>query len=200
MRKALQFAALFLLLVGLPAGSWYYLQKGLDYRLETMGQLSDHGDFKLLASVPAGTEEKEASVKVINFLATDADERTQQGRLLSKLYEQFDKREDFQLVTFWDSTAVAEVDGFRTTYGLEEEPQCLFQPLAGTAWSNFIQTYEKDMDSPGQYMALVDINGNIRNFYVQHEKEEVKDLVEHIALLLPMKKQDKPELRREIEK
>lgn len=199
MRKALQFAALFLLLVGLPAGSWYYLQKGLDYRLETMGQLTDHGDFKLLTSSTSGEEEK-ASVRVINFLAGDEGERSQQGLLLSKLYEQFDKREDFQLVTFWDSTTVSELDRFRADYGLEEEPQCMFAPLAGDTWTKFIQTYEKEPGSTEHYMALVDMEGNIRNFYVQQDKEKVKDLVEHIALLLPMKKQDKPELRREIEK
>ena len=199
MRKAFQFAALFLLLVGLPAGSWYYLQKGLDYRLETMGQLTDHGDFKLLTSSTADGDSK-ASVKVINFLAVDPAERDQQGLLLSKLYEQFDKREDFQLVSFWDSTTFRGLDEFRTKFGLEEEPQCTFQPLAGASWDQFIQTYEKDSAVPAEYMALVDINGNIRNFYTQREEEKVKDLVEHIALLLPMKKQDKPELRREIEK
>lgn len=199
MRKAFQFAALFLLLVGLPAGSWYYLQKGLDYRLETMGQLTDHGDFKLLTSSAADGDSK-ASVKVINFLAVDPADRDQQGLLLSKLYEQFDKREDFQLVSFWDSTTFRGLDEFRTKFGLEEEPQCTFQPLAGASWDQFIQTYEKDSTVPAEYMALVDINGNIRNFYTQREEEKVKDLVEHIALLLPMKKQDKPELRREIEK
>ncbi len=199
MRKAFQFAALFLLLVGLPAGSWYYLQKGLDYRLETMGQLTDHGDFKLLAS-SSDDEETKASVKVINFLAADPNVRAQQGLLLSKLYEQFDKREDFQLVTFWDSTAFSGLEEFRTEFGLEEEPQCSFQPLAGANWDRFVQTYEKESSVPAEYMALVDIEGNIRNFYAQKEEEKVKDLVEHIALLLPMKKQDKPELRREIEK
>ncbi|NET32963.1 MAG: hypothetical protein F6K19_13255 [Cyanothece sp. SIO1E1] len=199
MRKALQFAALFLLLVGLPAGSWYYLQKGLDYRLATMGQLTDHGDFKLLAS-SSTDEDSKASVQVINFLAADQSGREQQGVLLSKLYEQFDKREDFQLVTFWDSTAFSGLEEFRTKFGLEEEPQCTFQPLAGASWGQFVQTYEKESSVPADYMALVDIEGNIRNFYTQKEEESVKDLVEHIALLLPMKKQDKPELRREIEK
>lgn len=199
MRKAFQFAALFLLLVGLPAGSWYYLQKGLDYRLETMGQLTDHGDFKLLTSSSADGED-EASVKVINFLAADPNDREQQGVLLSKLYEQFDKREDFQLVTFWDTTTLSGLEEFRTKFGLEEEPQCVFQALAGESWDAFVKTYEQGGEVSKEYMALVDINGNIRNFYAQKEEEKVKDLVEHIALLLPMKKQDKPELRREIEK
>ncbi|MBX2872828.1 MAG: hypothetical protein KTR30_12030 [Saprospiraceae bacterium] len=199
MRKALQFAALFLLLIGLPAGSWYYLQKGLDYRLETMGQLTDHGDFKLLTSNTPDQETK-ASVRVINFLAADPAERAQQGSLLSKLYAQFDKREDFQLVTFVDSTLMSELDGFRTKYGLDEEPQCMFRALDGSTWRKFVQTYKEESSSPDQYIALVDLEGNIRNFYVQQEQEEVKDLVEHIALLLPMKKQNKPELRREIEK
>ena len=199
MRKALQFAAFFLLLVGLPAGSWYYLQKGLDYRLATMGQLTDHGDFKLLAS-SSTDEDYTPSVQVINFLAADPSEREQQGDLLAKLYEQFDKREDFQLITFWDSTAFSGLEGFRSKFGLEEEPQCTFQPLTGASWGQFVQTYEKENGLPVEYMALVDIEGNIRNFYTQKKEESVKDLVEHIALLLPMKKQDKPELRREIEK
>lgn len=197
MRKVLQFAALFLLLVGLPAGSWYYLQKGLDYRLETMGQLSDHGDFKLLtASAPAEAD----YVRVISFLSTDATKREKQGALLARLYEQFDKREDFQLITFWDSTTVFGLGGFRETYNLEEEPQCAFQALGKTEWEKFVRTYQEQVEQAEEQMALVDINGNIRNFYAQGQEAEVKKLVEHVALLLPMKKQDKPELRREIEK
>ena len=197
MRKILQFAALFLLLVGQPAGSWYYLQKGLDYRLETMGQLSDHGDFKLLT---AGTSSATEQVRVINFLANEPAQREQQGELLSKLYAQFDKREDFQLITFWDSTAFAGLDTFRRKYGLEEEPQCTFGPLGQQVWQQFVTTYKEGAKQAAQQMALVDMDGNIRNFYAQDQEAEIKRLVEHIALLLPMKKQAKPELRREIEK
>lgn len=198
MRKVLQIAALFLLLVGLPAGSWYYLQKGLDYRLETMGQLTDHGDFKLFTAESSDEESK--AVRLINFLSTNKTQREEQGVLLSKLYEQFDKRDDFQLITFWDSSAFNGLDAFKTSYGLEEEPQCTFEPLGQAEWASFVQTYKKEAATPGQHMALVDLEGNIRSFYVQSEQKEVRSLVEHIALLLPMKKQDKPELRREIEK
>jgi len=198
MRKVLQIAALFLLLVGLPAGSWYYLQKGLDYRLETMGQLTDHGDFKLFMAESSDEETK--AVRLINFLSAKADQRAEQGALLSKLYEQFDKRDDFQLITFWDTSQFNGLDAFKATYGLEEEPQCTFEPLGQTEWARFVQTYKKEVATIDQQMALVDLEGNIRSFYLQTEQGEVRSLVEHIALLLPMKKQDKPELRREIEK
>lgn len=198
MRKVLQIAALFLLLVGLPAGSWYYLQKGLDYRLETMGQLKDHGDFKLFTT--ESSEEETKAVRLINFLSAEEAKREEQGILLSKLYEQFDKREDFQLITFWDSSSFNGLDVFKATFGLEEEPQCTFEPLGQADWARFVQTYEKEAATPGQHMALVDLEGNIRSFYAQSEQKEVRSLVEHIALLLPMKKQNKPELRREIEK
>lgn len=198
MRKVLQIAALFLLLVGLPAGSWYYLQKGLDYRLETMGQLTDHGDFKLFTAESSDEETK--TVRLINFLSAKEAQREEQGALLSKLYEQFDKRDDFQLITFWDTSSFNGLDAFKASHGLEEEPQCTFEPLGQEEWARFVQTYEKEAATTDQHMALVDLEGNIRSFYLQTEQEEVRNLVEHIALLLPMKKQDKPELRREIEK
>lgn len=195
MRKILQFAALFLLLIGLPAGSWYYLQLGLDYRKETMGQLQDHGAFTLKTNhTPVG----EGSVRVINFLsAANADTK---GPLLAKLYEQFDKREDFELVTFVDTTAFADLVTFRTTYQLEEEPQCSFPSLKTAEWQSFVSTHESDAKAEIPYLALVDVKGNIRNFYEQEDEEAVKQLVEHIAFLLPIKKRDKAELRRETEK
>lgn len=195
MRKIFQFAALFLLLIGLPAGSWYYLQLGLDYRKETMGQLQDHGAFTLKTNhTPVG----EGSVRVINFLsATNADTK---GPLLAKLYEQFDKREDFELVTFVDTTAFADLATFRTTYQLEEEPQCSFPSLKAAEWQAFVSTHESGAKAEVPYLALVDVKGNIRNFYEQEDEEAVKQLVEHIAFLLPIKKRDKAELRRETEK
>ncbi len=196
MRKIFQFAALFLLLIGLPAGSWYYLQLGLDYRLETMGQLEDHGAFSLKTSHTSAAEE--GSVRVINYLSpTNAEV---QGSLLSKLYEQFDKREDFELITFVDTTVFTDVATFRTTYQLEEEPQCSFPSLSAEEWQAFVSTYEPDAKTEVPYLALVDVEGSIRNFYDQNDEEAVKQLVEHIAFLLPIKKREKAELRRETEK
>ncbi len=196
MRRILQFAALFLLLIGLPAGSWYYLQRGLDYRLETLGQLGDHGAFKLKTSHTPIAEG--GTVRVINFLS--ANNTQVQGTLLSKLYEQFDKREDFELITFVDTTVFADVASFRTTYQLEEEPQCSFPHLEAGEWQTFVSTHEPDAKAEVPYLALVDIEGNIRNFYEQEDGEAVKQLVEHIAFLLPIKKREKAELRRETEK
>lgn len=196
MRRILQFGALFLLLIGLPAGSWYYLQRGLDYRLETLGQLGDHGAFTLKTSHTPIAEG--GTVRVINFLS--ANNTQAQGTLLSKLYEQFDKREDFELITFVDTTAFADVATFRTTYELEEEPQCSFPHLEAGEWQTFVSTHEPDAKAEVPYLVLVDIEGNIRNFYEQEDGEEVKQLVEHIAFLLPIKKREKAELRRETEK
>jgi len=196
MRKIFQFAALFLLLIGLPAGSWYYLQLGLDYRKEALGQLGDHGAFTLKTN--HSPEAAEGSVRVINFLSpTNADAK---GALLSKLHEQFDKREDFELVTFVDTTAFPDIATFRTTYQLEEEPQCSFPPLKAAEWQTFVSTYETDVKAEVPYLALVDVKGNIRNFYEEEDEEAVKQLVEHIAFLLPIEKRDKAELRRETEK
>ena len=44
-RPLVQYLALALLLVGLPAISWYYLDKGFKYRMETLGELGELGRF-----------------------------------------------------------------------------------------------------------------------------------------------------------
>lgn len=198
MRKVIQLAAIFLLLVVLPAGSWYYLQKGVNYRLETMGELKNHGPFTLLPTDTSVVENE--TISVINFLSLDEPSSAQQGELLAKLHDQFEKREDFRLVTFVDSLAASGLPAFKATYKLEEKNQCLFPSISKAEWTAFLGANSQLEGDLSQYLILVDLDGNIRNFYHQQELMEVRKLVEHIAFLLPIKKRDTAELRRETEK
>jgi len=198
-RLVFRFLMLFLLLVLTPAVSWYYLSKGLDYRQEHLQHL-DHfgqapeGSWLSSDGVPISKADWQEQLSLICFLSEDPDPASVTP-VLSRIHAQFDDREDvviYQFVYIRDNVAV------------EPGPdplQWLVLPLPLSEWEELRGRWSamlgKDV-SDG--VVLVDRKGELRQTFRLKDDAEMKRLVETVAVMLPPKKVDKPQLNREQEK
>ncbi len=210
-KKILQTIALFLLLVGFPAISWYYLRTGLDYRMEALGELGDLG--KIPGFELTNYNEKEVSkadlkgkVVVASFLSLDASESTSlKGKYLEKLHDQFDERKDVVFVNYLVEgeidTTTAKAAAFAEAYKLSDPNQCYFlegtpdQIRALATEGGFALPMAEGMalvDNP--FMILADTSLTVRKIYDVREPSQVSRLVEHIALILPLETKRKTDV------
>lgn len=213
-RKVLQILALLLLLVAFPAISWYYLQIGLDYRLDTMDKLGDYGKIPAFELITykldtLDREDTESNMIVASFFDLDNESlRRSFGENLGKLHDQFDDRNDLLFLQHLlsDVPSAEEISTFEIKYELSDEEQCYFfvggqPPLEQLAREGYRLPLEQDPElAENPYLVLVDTTGTIRRYYDVRKSEEVKLLVEHIALLLPRQKERDLVFKREQEK
>lgn len=206
-------AALLLLLVVFPLVSWFYLQQGLDYRISALEQLKDHGKAPAFELVnykldTLRRDDLEGNVVVTSFINLENDTLAAlYGEKLSKLHHQFDERPDLLFLQhlLGKDTSAERLNAFEINYELTDESQVYFlidgkpsvQQLAQEGYSLPLEGTDL-MDNP--YMALLDTMGTIRRYYDVRDEEEIKQLVAHIALILPQIKERDLVFRREIEK
>ena len=208
-------AGVLLILVVLPLGALYYMNLGLEWRLERLSELKDysriseqqlHTAYDSLADI--FMEEK--NIIVTTFLNPESRELTSLfGENLRKLHEQFDARDDvFFLAHVLEGAGDGEafISSFRETYGLEDKEQCFFflqdeQQLAILANEAYKIEREDGEDWLSNfYFALVD-EKVVRSYYDVQEPEAIKKLVEHIAILIPPRKEREDLIfKREVEK
>jgi hypothetical protein len=214
-KKIMQFAGLFLFLVALPAGSWYYLKKGLDYRLAALEELGDHGKIPAFSLQTAdgrivSDADLQGRITIAGFLSLRNEELSAAfGENLRKLHLQFDERPDVLLLNIVvDSSEFPsdEISRFAAKYELTDTAQCLFpggdpSGVEKSTFEGFRLSLPEDIpleESP--YLMLVDTNRTIRRYYNVTRPEEVKRLVEHLAIILPQIKERDLIFQREREK
>ncbi len=207
MKKSLiiQTIALTALIVVVPGFSWYYLQKGLTYRKAILSELKDYG--KLEPFVAKNIDGKPLSLdsvsnhliiaNVINPKNAALSEQTM--KVLLKFHDQFDERWDVQMMTQVinaDSASITE--NYIKKYKITDFAQ--WRWLAGNQLSivdamkiKANRSFEGD-DCP--YIAFVDSNRIVRNFYDVRDEEAIKRMVEHVALKLRRDPKEKIEVRR----
>ncbi len=213
----IQVAALFFLLIVLPAGSWFYLKSGFDYRLSALEEMKDFGkipDFQLQTHTQEPLTDQDVRDKVViaNFLTLGNPElRQRYGENLFKLHEQFDDRSDLVFLIHGlnnDSSATAsDLARFATEFGILDEDQCFFltgsfDEMQRLATEGYQLPLEEEgvalADSP--FFALADTSSNIRNYYSVREQARLQKLVEHTAILLPAEEKKDIVFQREKEK
>ncbi len=201
--------ALTAILVVFPAVSWYWLSRGLDYRKTAKAELKDLGP---LPDVTwhnyTGKTLSKADLKGSFVIAgvydlTQPELSGQFGREFARLHDQFDDRKDvlFLSVVGSDSTLLSS---FVKEYGLADTTQCFFFPTAADAMKNLAQTGFRMPELDGatsSYIAFADTSSVIRNYYDVRDNAQLKRMVQHISLLLPMaKSRDELRFKREAEK
>lgn len=195
LRIVLTAAILLLLLVGLPMGSWYYLQSGLEYRQTALAELREDGeipDFSLQTykDEPFGNENIAGRLVVASFIDfTNESLATTFGETLAKLHDQFDARNEVAfLMHIMDTTAtVAQIESFAKQYELEDQRQCYFLKGDPAIFKTLAHNgYKMPDDGDAMpYFALADTSSTVRRQYDVRQPEEIKRLVEHIAMILP---------------
>lgn len=89
---------------------------------------------------------------------------------------------------------------FATEYKLNKTKQFAFVKTLPDSVSVIEQRYHLPNDAALPYFVMSDTKGIIRKYYDVRNKEEVKRLVAHTALLLPLEKTREITLQREMEK
>ena len=178
-------AFLFLMLVGLPMGSWYYLDKGADFRIAQIKDMKPKGDFSFSA-ISGITEIQKDSLVGKTILASVNDEiSTEVEKQVNTLLEQFGGRTDFKVIQF--ETAQEGSEHFEEKADVKH------------LWKAH-QVNVKDCGLSAEvakpYWALIDDNGKVRNYYAQNEFEK---MVVQTAMILPIEQRKKIDLKRDKE-
>lgn len=177
-----------LILFILPFVSWYYLQRGLDWRKEAQKIMKGtdpfpEGQWQETGGTTFSTTQLENHVSLITFMPCAQSEDV--IATLNKFYDQFKDTKKANFIIL-DSCGIESIQD-RTKSGWYSF-QCsdsmnLCNLLAGS-WP---------LDKTH---ALVDKDKKIRGYYSSTTLEEKRLLLEHMALLLPRERSEKVELKR----
>ena len=206
-----QTLVLLLFLVVLPLGSWYYLRTGLDYRLEALEELQDYGrvsgiSYATYQSDTLVEEDLLGRLVVAGFVDLEDEELASSlGRHLRRVQQQFEDRPDVLfLVHVLNEAGPGQVSVFEAEYGLKDEEQCIFIPFGSPEKAKEIYFLPEEAGGTASgrtpYLALIDTALTIRHYYDVRRAEEVRRLIEHIAILLPPEPEKDLVFRRETEK
>ncbi len=189
-----QLVGLSLLLIALPLGSWYYLQTGLDYRLQAFQELQD------IAPLPAFEMENfdDSIVRFERFedqlvVGHFFNERNEAAfaENLAKLHEQFDERSDIYFLAFRNegATSAAAARQLLKETGTLDEDQ-VFMPAAEEATlRRMAERIQLPLEENGA--SLMDNSllffadsAMVRGFYDLQKPEDMRRLIKHITLNL----------------
>ncbi|MBK8490450.1 MAG: hypothetical protein IPL49_05960 [Saprospirales bacterium] len=183
-----QIAGMLFLLVILPAGSWYYLQRGFLHRKEALAELTDHGTvraFRLRDQYgnSFSSEWLHKRVTIAAFLPNDTAQQQQWASRLHGLHQQFDDRNDVCFLLFADSSQMRDPMGFAIENDLVDSLQweiltCSRPELESFAFESF---YVPDL----QQIALVDTGLVVRRYYDILDNQQMGRLIEHITIVMP---------------
>ena len=201
---AFQLVMLLFLLIGAPYLSWHYLSKGVEYRVSRINQMGEYGDWSdLTLSTHEGSNlqigKLKDSVVIMTFPGIDNGD-FKDFPLLDKMKDQFNDRSDvkfFWVLDIGDSTLgssllTAKPDKYADVYFIDE---------SDPAYLAFINQLPSKKPLGGtNTLVVIDKKSMVRNVYDPFSEEDMGRMVEHITILLPPKKVDKPELNRQKEK
>jgi len=201
-RKAFIFVVLFVILVVLPAGSWFYLRGGLNWRKAAQAELQDYGKIRSASIIYAdGTKENllKEKICVLHFFGPSPDLTLENRAILQtgeRLVQQFgykggNEENYFRLVMIAEG-GTAEFKTLAQTLPTANLVNWVWTGGMGswrTILANGYDAYcqKSGIQPAAEYFALSDTSGTIRRFYNALDEKEIGRMVEHIALLLPNK-------------
>ena len=189
--KPLQMAFLLLMLVVLPAGSWFYLRGGYEHRkaaLQELQELGSVGDFSLVDQngLIFATQDLKKRVTVAGFLPAGTEKHAAWMDGLVRLHEQFDDRDDVCFLIFADTALVPDPQAFAQSYDLADSLQWIVVSGNGAYLHDLAtSSFHLPEEAVGQQLALIDTSGTVRSHYDAYENRELGRLVEHITIVLP---------------
>ena len=199
--KVFQFLILGFIFIVLPAGSWYYLNEGYNYRKAIISELAQ--DLGKVPSFQLTNQNNKVitdatmrgKVAIVNFLSLPPSETAEPIiQQLVKVQDQFDKRDDIIFLTFTKANAQEEVATYFETLNVKRNNN-QWHFLTGTDVA--LAQIEQKMSLPAAFqnnitgnatMVIADSSTTIRYIYDFREKEAVKKLIHHIPNLMPRPK------------
>lgn len=220
-KRYIQAIALLLFLVGLPLGSWYYLQAGFDYHKELMSELQNYGrmpDFKLINQNGDTLSRNDLAEKTI--IVSFFNDEDQTMKYIQKYHSQFHDRHDLVYTAYsLKPRSKSKLSDILSEYNLNNDQTILLSGDKEHLKTVLSEGYQipdlkkrgEDMIIPRSnvmntlpdeypYFILVDNSGTIRNYYDVNDEKSMTRLIEHLALILPRKAEEEAVLKRETEK
>lgn len=203
-RNIIQLLTLFTLLVILPAGSWYYLRKGLDYRLEATHELEKLGTLPedsfqgFDGSTPSRRQFASGVVIVSRVETANKSGFNRVLQELGKVHTQFDARQDVFFVI-----AAPDADSAQFMQAAQQndldDPAQVFLIKSSSADAPDFGFSRAGFERSSALVALADTSGQIRQYYDFNDGSRVKRLVEHITMLMPVIEREQAALKRQKE-
>ncbi|MCB0571331.1 MAG: hypothetical protein KDC66_16280 [Phaeodactylibacter sp.] len=202
---------LLLMLVGLPLGSWYYLQTGLDYRLQTRAEMKDYAlvpGFTLLNDNDSLVSQNRFQDGLVVGYFFSEPQAEIYGNTLARLHGQYDERDDIFFLAFNPDTSAAgrsRMLAFAQQYQLADPEQCFF--LSGTedelqslAAACKLPFEEHQMSLTDNALLFFADSLIVRGYYDMRRPDELKRLIRHVTYNIPLKKEKELIFQREKEK
>lgn len=143
-------------LVVAPIGSYFYLRKGLEYRLESLDQLQEKKVAPEVLSLVESRAPFNGNARLIHF---PGSQKEAEMELLKSVDDQIVDRARFEIVSFSDDSKSLE------------EQKILF---VGTA-----------EPSPEIQFMMIDTSNVVRSTYIYND-ELGKDIIRHLSVLVPV--------------
>lgn len=200
-KRLLSIAALTLVLVVLPAISWFYLSGGLQWRRDAKAELGFYGQIRGAYIIyPDGTKDnqlKESVCVIHNFGANPelTEENKQIIETNKRLYDQFGKMSDgsprhyFKIVMIFEGGSAEFRSEIQKIPSIDYATWVVMGGLG--SWSTILDNgyekfaLEKGVKQHKQSYALADATGQIKCFYDALDEKQVTRMVQQIALMLP---------------
>jgi len=208
----LQVFGILTILILFPLMSWYYLKTGYNYQMDARGELKDYGKtptFRLVDNNGNAFSNDSIgnTMAVISFLGKDENTDQQLLEVMQKLNTQFGDNKNLKLLIGTlqpEFDSPSKLNDIFTKYNLAEDQHTLLtgdksalQKLAGVdlqvplkwipienkADSIFFERVPNIEDYP--FFVLIDRKQTVRNYYKVNSEDQVKRMVEHIAIMLP---------------
>lgn len=174
------------LLAILSLGTVFFSKKGVDYQLEQLSELNDNLGVINYNSVDSSLKAIEGKVGLLTFVNDSKLIDTILFQLI-KINEQFNDRQDFEVVTFVVQDSIRKVipkidsksRNYIETINLSSINQDRYHLLARNILSLKNDKIDKSMH------LLIDSEGVIRKYYEVNDPEEIRHLVRNVTSLLP---------------
>ncbi len=198
-------------IVAIPLGSYYYLKKGYDYRKEALQQMKNLGnlpeiDFTTVDGRVIVKDSLQGKMIIANAISLKEERLSDEfGQIMAKLYDQFVETNRLVMLSFGKD---AQYDGqealseFAQKYGLDQKIRMYWIPADSSGTDQIMsKLYFPESELPGNpFFALCDTNQVVQNHYSIKNEEDIRAMVTHTAMFLPLKPRKRVEFRRETEK
>ncbi|MEM6963117.1 MAG: SCO family protein [Bacteroidota bacterium] len=213
-KSKFQIFVLFIILIGFPALSWYYLKSGFDYQMTARAELKDYGNLTTFSFTDMeGKELNQDSLKskmvVLAFLGKNDEINNDMLEIIGRLNQQFGDNESLRLLVgtlqperdslaklkqvftsgnyIADQVVLYRGDKDKIQRWLGKEIKIPVEWIENEDGVHDIRIVENDNPELEDYpfFVVTDTKHKIRNFYHIQKQPEIHRMVEHIALLLP---------------
>jgi hypothetical protein len=191
------------------------MKSGADFRMEAIEQLGDFGeirDFELTYSDGDKLTKDDVSKKIlmVNFVEARNFESSKSIEQIKWIQNQFQdrllKRDDFMFLTHIAIDSIKQLQDIQRIINEEENRNFKRWNLAGGERSELEELAKESYKLPlksgetpfeNPYLAITDIDSEVRYYYNVFEKEEIAKLMMHMSTLLPQEDDRKVEIKTE---